>query len=112
MKIINASRFYVEIGDSLTYNSKAVEWMNNDRKKRNKMLWPSADELNKKNPVVFKYLEKDKDSTYIQLWVCHWDIYTGLSGVVNGKRTDIWYLNGNGTCIHTCPYPLFLKVKK
>jgi hypothetical protein len=121
MKVFNPSRFCVEIGGRLTYNNKAVEWMNNDLKNHNKQLWPTTEDLNKKESTVLFYevikFLKDvlfsKDA-FVKLEVVHNDNkYTGLSGIISSKYcADIWFLNLNGTFLDYCPYPLFLKVKK
>lgn len=115
MKILNPNRFCVEVGEHLSYNKKAVDWMNNDLASRNQTLWPSAEELNKKNPkVVFTIADKNHSNrTFIEIWIGYKDNnYTGLSGVIAKKLSaDIWFLNVNGTFLDFCPYPLFTRVK-
>ena len=116
MKIFNPGRFCVEIGDELSYNNKAIEWVNSDLKCKNKPLWPSAEELNKKVPKVlfFDFVNIFNKKTSIKLKVVYNDNkYTGLSGVISStNNADIWFLYLNGTFLYSCPYPLFLKVKK
>lgn len=118
MKVFNPSRFFVEIGDRLTYNNKAVEWMNNDLKNHNSPLWPSVEELNNKGPrvLLFEIIKglAGWQNVCIKIKVVYDDNkYTGLSGVISSKHcADIWFLNLNGTFLDSCPYPLFLKVKK
>lgn len=116
MKVLNPSRLRVEVGDHLAYNIKAIQWMNNDLRSRGKDLWPTAMELNSRNPkVVRSELDKDPNSrkTYIEIWVEHDDGYTGLSGVIDKQYSaDIWFLNTDGTFLDSCPHPLFIKRKK
>jgi len=115
MKVLNPSRFQVEVDDILSYNSKTVEWINKDRKSRGKDLWPSAEELNIRNPKVvgfdlFKHFGSRK--RYMQILVGHDNGYTGFSGVIDKQRAaDIWFLNADGTFLDSCPYPLFIKRK-
>lgn len=115
-KIFNPSRFRVEIGDELSYNSKAIEWMSCDLKSRGRDPWPSVEELNGRNPRVIDIAYvKDKHikRTIVELMVEHDDGYTGLSGVIDKHYTaDVWFLNGDGTFLDQCPHPLFTKRKK
>jgi len=112
MKILNSSRFFVEIGDKLSYNKVAVKWINNNLVNGNK--WNSIDQLNNKNPVVASFIEyKDKYSNkkYIQVSIKHDDGYTGYSGVIDKRlNADVWFLNINGT-LDLCKYPLFKRKK-
>ena len=114
MKIINLSRFFVEIGDVISYNNIAVKEINRDRKILNLPLWPSAEELNSKNPKVsqFRYInDYFTNKKSIELWVSNDGSYTGLSGIVDGIFVDIWFLNLNGS-FSDYRYPLFLKGRR
>ena len=122
MKIVNLGRFNINVGDRLLYNHEAVEWMNKDRAKRGKDLWPSADELNSKNPRVFKVSTKKdiivdagkvKNTTFIELLIKHNNGFVGLSGIIDRQyMADIWFLYPNGKFLEACPYRLFSKRKK
>lgn len=116
MRVLNPSRFNVEVGTELSYNIKAIEWMNQDLLSRGKDPWPTAEELSARNPKVVKAdYQKDASSrkTYIELWVEHDDGYTGLSGVIDKQYTaDVWFLNSDGTFLDECSHPLFTKRKK
>jgi len=111
MKIVNSSRFIVKVGDKLEYNPKAVDWINKYNSGFSPALWPTAEELTNKNPVVVKYnpYVDSRNEKLVELWVKHDDSYTGFSGIVNDKYTDIWCIALDGSCINSCPYSLFKK---
>lgn len=115
MRVFNPGRFRVENGAELSYNIKAVEWINQDLISRGKDPWPSAEELNARKPRVVKidYQRDRARKVYIEIWVEYDDGYTGLSGVIDKQFTaDVWFLNGDGTLLDECSHPLFVKRKK
>lgn len=112
MRVVNPGRFSAKRGDALEYNELAVQWMNNIRKQKNQPQWASASEMNQKNPIVAKIEVDDSlPEKMIELWVQHEDSYTGITGVIHGSYTDIWFLFLDGRFVENCPYPIF-KVKK
>jgi hypothetical protein len=113
MKVLNTSRFIVKVGDKLEYNQDAFDWFNdNIIKKRNKDPWPMACEINKRNPTVGKYAIREKGTfcapKVIELHVIYDDKHTGITGLVRGKKTDVWCLDLDGT-LPSCPHPIFIK---
>lgn len=111
VKILNSSRFIVKIGDKLEYNPDAINWINKYNSGLGRELWPTAEELNNKNPVVAKYAPyiDSRNEKLVELWVKHDDTYTGFSGIVSDKHTDIWCITVDGSCMDNCPYSLFKK---
>jgi hypothetical protein len=108
MKVINSSRFIVQIGDLLEYNCKAVDWINAYEIKNGRDPWPFCNKLKQHTPRV-KKVKYDFDGMLV--WVTNLEKYTGLSGVISGNDTDVWFLNKFGRHLPNCPYPLFIKVR-
>jgi hypothetical protein len=109
MKMINSSRFTVQIGDLLEYNCKTVNWMSIYEVKHGRDPWPTCEELKQHMPCVKKF---EYDNEGILIWVTNLEKYTGLSSVVDGNDTDLWFLDKFGRHLPNCPYPLFIKVKE
>jgi hypothetical protein len=86
--------------------------MNRLRKSKGQDLWPTAAEMNKERPVVTKMeIDASYGTKMIELWVRHKTKYMGITGVIHGTLTDIWFLAIDGRFIENCPYPIF-KVKR
>lgn len=109
MKLLNANAFDVKVGDHLEYVHEAVEWLNNYHRKRGNPTFPSASELNERNPIVTKIEYTGEDEVNIFLWVYHDICYTGMTGVVHGTKVDLWALYSDGTFDSRCSYPIFRK---
>lgn len=113
MKILNSDTLNVEIGDKIEYIHEAIEWINNYHKKMGEPTFPKASELNKKNPIVTKVeFSNKKQERTLFVWIHHDKEYTGLSGVVSGKKTDVWALYPDGKFDSRCQYSIFKIIKE